>query len=292
MIERVTADQKKMVNLNSQFRMPGNISDVISEWFYESNYFSSYDMKRFMPMISGTDKPLVVISTSDHRDRLEAQPESKMGYYNAYEAELAADLVERAIQSRPEAERETFCKAIVDKIGVISAYGAQVRVIRERLRKRCPYLEPRQIQSMVASLDSFQGQERPLIIYSLTRSTVDIKPHKGRVGFMKELRRLNVAFTRSKKQLVILGDIDYLCKCMNTENRKDEHGEKEIWPCEASDVKEPVEIGHEQIKQCEACSAACERKFARFMRLLMQHVRAGSGNLILSEDYLHTKMKR
>lgn len=292
MIERVTADQKKTVNLNTQFRMPGNISNVISEWFYENNYHSSYDMKQFVPMIPGTDKPIVVISTSDHRDRLEAQPDSKMGYFNAYESDLVAELVEQAILSRPEAEREHFCKNIVDQIGVISAYGAQVRAIREQLRKRCRWLNSTQIQSMVASLDSFQGQERPLIIYSLTRSTLDTNPYKGRVGFMKELRRLNVAFTRSKKQLVILGDIDYLCRCMNTENRKDESGEQIIWPCEASGEKEPREIGNDQIRQCEACDAACERKFARFMRLLMQHVRKGSGNLIQSEAFLRTNNKQ
>ena len=291
MIKHVTADQKKTVNLNTQFRMPGNISDVISEWFYESNYFSSYDMKRFAPMISGMDKPIVVISTSDHADRMETRLDGKKGYHNIYEAELVADLVERAIQSRSEAEREEFCEHIAEQIGVISAYSAQVRAIRENLRKHCPYLDPKQIQSMVASLDSFQGQERPLIIYSLTRSTTDIKPNEGRVGFMKELRRLNVAFTRSKKQLVILGDVNYLCSCMNMENREDEHGMQIIWPCEASDTKEPVEIGFEQIKQCESCDAVCERKFARFMRLMMQHVRAGSGNLVLSQDFLHTKSK-
>lgn len=291
MIKRVTADQKKTVNLNTQFRMPGNISDVISEWFYESNYFSSYDMKRFAPMISGMDKPIVVISTSDHVDRIETRLDGKKGYHNIYEAELVADLVERAIQSRSEAEREEFCAHIAEQIGVISAYSAQVRAIRENLRKHCPYLDPKQIQSMVASLDSFQGQERPLIIYSLTRSTTDIKPHKGRVGFMKELRRLNVAFTRSKKQLVILGDVNYLCSCMNMENREDEHGMQIIWPCEVSDTNEPIEIGFEQIKQCESCDAVCERKFARFMRLMMQHVRAGSGNLIPSKDFLRTKSK-
>ena len=60
---------------------------------------------------------------------------------------------------------------------------------------------------MVASLDSFQGQERPLILYSLTRSTTYKKSEMGRVGFMKELRRLNVAFTRCQKQLVIVGDM-------------------------------------------------------------------------------------
>jgi superfamily I DNA and/or RNA helicase len=77
---------------------------------------------------------------------------------------------------------------------------------------------------MCASLDSFQGQERPIIIYSSTRSTNYKGVDKPRVGFMKELRRLNVAFTRCQKQLVIIGDINYLTSCeyqeLNEETRE------------------------------------------------------------------------
>lgn len=134
---------------------------------------------------------------------------------------------------------------------------------------------------MVASLDSFQGQERPLILYSLTRSTTYKKPEMGRVGFMKELRRLNVAFTRCQKQLVIVGDLDYLENCMNME--KDG-----IWPCE--DQEEAGVITQTMINQCAECSAMCERKFARFMRLLMQHVNKGAGNYLKSEEYMRRKV--
>lgn len=80
MIKRVTEDPKKLVNLNSQFRMPGNISDIISEWFYEGNYHSSYNMDKFSAIVPGTDKPLVVISTSKAKKRKESQPASKMGF--------------------------------------------------------------------------------------------------------------------------------------------------------------------------------------------------------------------
>lgn len=88
MIKRVTEDPKKLVNLNSQFRMPGNISDIISEWFYEGNYHSSYNMDKFSAIVPGTDKPLVVISTSKAKKRKESQPASKMGYQNLYELNL------------------------------------------------------------------------------------------------------------------------------------------------------------------------------------------------------------
>ena len=281
MIKRVTEDPKKLVNLNRQFRMPGDISDIISEWFYEGNYHSSYDMNNFEAIVPGTDKPLVVISTSHARERVESQPASKMGYQNLYEANLIADTVADIVEAQPEETREKFIEKIEDNIGIISAYGAQVRLIRECLKKKKLGIKDTQIRSMVASLDSFQGQERPLILYSLTRSTTYKMPEKGRIGFMKELRRLNVAFTRCQKQLVIVGDIDYLTECMNMEYVPDEES---AWPC-ANQVEEKI-ITQDTINQCAECPAICERKFARFMRLLMQHVDAGAGNSFQSEEYL------
>lgn len=281
MIKRVTEDPKKLVNLNSQFRMPGNISDIISEWFYEGNYHSSYDMNRFSALVPGTDKPLVVITTSKASERKESQPASKMGYQNLYEAQLIADVVSDIVEAQSEDKKATFLEKIEDNIGIISAYGAQVRLIRECLKKKKLDIKDSQIRSMVASLDSFQGQERPLILYSLTRSTTYKKPDKGRVGFMKELRRLNVAFTRCQKQLVIVGDIDYLTECMNMETIQDE---EYSWPC--AQQEEMAFISQETINQCAECPAICERKFARFMRLLMQHVNEGAGNSFQSEEFI------
>lgn len=284
MIKRVTEDPKKLVNLNSQFRMPGNISDIISEWFYEGNYHSSYNMDKFSAIVPGTDKPLVVISTSKAKKRKESQPASKMGYQNLYEAELIANMVADIVESQQEKAKGEYLEKIEDNIGIISAYGAQVRLIRERLSKKKLGIKESQIRSMVASLDSFQGQERPLILYSLTRSTTYKKPEMGRVGFMKELRRLNVAFTRCQKQLVIVGDIDYLTQCMNMEALKDEGTE---WPCAHQEETEIID--NDTINQCAECPAICERKFARFMRLLMQHVDAGAGNSFQSEDFFRRK---
>lgn len=277
MIAGVTADGKKLVNLNSQFRMPGEISNIISEWFYENNYYSSYDKARFSPMVPGTDKPAVIVRTSDSPDRFEEQPANKMGYYNDYEAMLIADVIEKVILSQPEDQQYAFCEKISENIGIISAYGAQVRRIREHLSRRGLNIEESQIRSMVASLDSFQGQERPLIIYSLTRSKSPTHdPTYARVGFMKELRRLNVAFTRCKKQLVIIGDIDYLQECMYVK-ADDTTG----LPC-SGETDERITLA--QINQCAECPVMdCERKFARFMRLLMQHITnsaSPSGNLI------------
>ena len=202
-----------ITRLNEQFRMPGNISDVISEWFYEGNYHARYDMSKWKPIVQGTSSPLIMITTSDANNREEQGPnESKdksPGYCNPLEAKLIADVVAKLYKTVPDFNSEM--------IGVISAYGKQVRLIRSEIRKKLRKeqikITDAQIFSIAASLDSFQGQERPLIIYSSTRSSRRKPENKARVGFMKELRRLNVAFTRCQKQLVIIGDLDYLTSC-------------------------------------------------------------------------------
>ena len=278
LIDQITQDRKKIVNLNSQFRMPGHISDVISEWFYESNYFSSYDMNRFRPVVPGTDLPMVIIDTSRMKDRFETQPENKMGYQNTAEAELVADVLELALQDLDEGGRQEYLRSLDKRLGVISAYGAQVRHIRQTLHKRLG-LSNSEAATAVASLDSFQGQERDLIIYSLTRSDRK-RSEQARVGFLKELRRLNVAFTRCKKQLVIIGDLDYLQSCLYVQKELD----RETLPCAGTDDAKITQI---HIDQCSQCQADCERRFSRFFRLLMQHVKAdpAAGNLISGEAF-------
>ncbi len=279
LVQTIIQDRKKIVNLNSQFRMPGNISDVISEWFYESNYFSSYNMKNFKPVVPGTTLPMVIINTGDSKNRFESQPPSKMGYQNDCEAKLVADVLEAVLASKSEEDQLKYRKELSANLGVISAYGAQVRHIRQTLRDRLQFTEA-QAYTAVASLDSFQGQERDLIIYSLTRSTNYKSPEAARVGFLKELRRLNVAFTRCKKQLVIIGDLDYLQQCLYVPADTD----RETLPCAGTD---DAQIGKLHIDQCADCKLDCERRFARFFRLLMQHATQEenpAGNLYTTEE--------
>lgn len=273
LIQKITNDRKKIVNLNSQFRMPGNISDVISKWFYESNYFSSYDMKNFKNVVPHTDLPLVLVDTSALHDRFESQPESKMGYQNTAEADLVADILEAVLQNMSEEEQLKYRQALGKRLGIISAYGAQVRHIRHKLCSRLDFSNT-EASTCVASLDSFQGQERDLIIYSLTRSARK-DPAAARVGFLKELRRLNVAFTRCKKQLVIIGDFSYLQSCMYV---KDDP-QAEPMPC-ANTTDNVIDQLH--IDQCAVCERDCERRFSRFFKLLMQHVQTDppAGNLL------------
>ena len=102
---------------------------------------------------------------------------------------------------------------------------------------------------MVASLDSFQGQERKVILYSCTRSNTR-SPERSRIGFLKELRRLNVALSRPKEQVVFIGDMDFLSSCQN------------------------------------GSGIGSETEFSAFIRLMMEHARR-NGEIITVAELRH-----
>ena len=85
-------------------------------------------------------------------------------------------------------------------VGVISPYRAQVQLLRRMLMKR-EYFKPFRRLISINTVDGFQGQERDVIVISLVRSNDD-----GQIGFLRDLRRMNVAITRARMKLIILGD--------------------------------------------------------------------------------------
>jgi superfamily I DNA and/or RNA helicase len=84
---------------------------------------------------------------------------------------------------------------------VIVPYKKQAEAIRRELRRRQTGLSEDDLLSRVATVDSFQGKELDIIIFGFTRSNAE-----GRIGFLTELRRLNVSLTRARRQLVLVGD--------------------------------------------------------------------------------------
>ena len=84
------------------------------------------------------------------------------------------------------------------EIGVICPYAEQVRYIRSKISEDKELLS---LNIEINSIDGFQGQEKDLILITLTRSN-----DMGIIGFLSDYRRLNVAMTRAKKKLVIIGD--------------------------------------------------------------------------------------
>ena len=86
-------------------------------------------------------------------------------------------------------------------MGIISPYRAQVQYLR-RLVSRSEYFKPFRRLISVNTVDGFQGQERDIIVISLVRSN-----QEGQIGFLRDLRRMNVAITRARMKLIILGDV-------------------------------------------------------------------------------------
>lgn len=214
--------------LDTQFRMPREIADILSTNFYDGKYKSAQiksGLQSLLPTIS--KKPFLLIDTSKEANRHERTIPNK-GCENKLEAEIIQALM-LAIKKYPE-YKDLFSETEItsetsEKIGIVSAYKMQVKRIQKQLDKIVP---ESLLSEMVASLDSFQGQERDIIIYSFTKSSSNAKD-KHRIGFLKELRRLNVAMSRCKKMLILIGDFDFLASCQNEDKGDmDAYSEKDF----------------------------------------------------------------
>lgn len=121
---------------------------------------------------------------------------------NPVEAELALqtlhDYIERIGKDRILYER-------LD-IGIISPYKGQVHLLRKMLRKDS-YRKPLRHLISINTVDGFQGQERDIILISMVRQN-----EQGQVGFLADLRRMNVAITRARMKLIIIGHSPTLCR--------------------------------------------------------------------------------
>ena len=208
MYDHLPAENKTM--LDTQFRMPAEIADILSVNFYQGKYKSfkgKRNLSSILPTIS--KRPFVLIDTSKEKNRYE-QREDK-GRFNACEVHVVEDLIAEIKRYYRKTEPNTEINQFYHEIGIISAYKSQVKHMQKALKGMVPN---EIVNEMVASLDSFQGQERDIIIYSFTTSS-NIPADKKRIGFLKELRRLNVAMSRCKKMLILIGDFDFLSSCKN-----------------------------------------------------------------------------
>lgn len=247
--------EENKTKLKWQFRMPAEIADIISHQFYSDEYFSIDNKKNLKSLCPNLfSRPLVVIDTGDFGRRRET-PHKEGGYFNFYEAEIVLMILKRIFEGKDLALSKD--KLSPNDIGVISPYKKQVQHIKKMLKSKLTTLSPEEIDGMVATLDSFQGQERKMIIYSSTRSNT-WPPDSRRIGFLSELRRLNVAFTRCQEQLVIIGDMDFLSSCEYEE--KDEEG--------------------------QPLPNKSEKEFSQFIKHLVDQVKAGAGQFIDSREFL------
>lgn len=212
--EKASFPKENKILLDTQYRMPSEIAEILSGWFYKNNYKSFEGNRNLITQLPEMfQKPFVIITTSDSDEKKEEKEiiEKEKKTYNTYEASIIAKLIKVILNTvNPNSNEKKNFKPY--DIGIISPYKYQVKVIRDELSKNCPEFERDEMSSIVATLDSYQGQERPIIIFSFVRSN-DKEPDERRVGFLCELRRLNVALSRCQKQLILIGDTDFLSTC-------------------------------------------------------------------------------
>jgi hypothetical protein len=199
---RQGVDNAHFVGLTNQFRMPRIIADFASQHFYSGQLRTPSGDKRIH--IAEHDprfqRPLTLIDTSGvppekrkDRKRNASEQWGVSGYYNPLEAEL----IMRIAVAYERAGREWV---------IIVPYRAQAQEIIRLLQTHAETSDLI-LEERVSTVDSFQGGERDKVIYGFTRSN-----QPGEVGFLKELRRLNVAITRAKEQLVLVGDFSTLTR--------------------------------------------------------------------------------
>ena len=196
LMERVVANKPSTVSLlKVQYRMHEDIMKFPSQWFYNGELQAAPEI-RYRGILDW-DTPINWIDTSDMDFKEEFIGET-FGRINKAEADLLLQELKAYINriggKRVLEERIDF--------GIISPYKAQVQYLRNKI-KASGSLKPYRSLLTVNTVDGFQGQERDVIFISLVRANED-----GQIGFLNDLRRMNVAITRARMKLVILGEAE------------------------------------------------------------------------------------
>ena len=231
LMERIAENKPEVVTLlKIQYRMNDEIMRFSSDWFYGGKVESAPQIK--YRSVLDYDHPITWIDTSNEENQItiegEDAPEDSastassvsaanqnsdlnfkeqfvgesFGRINKAEAELTlltlAEYFTKIGKQRVLEER-------ID-VGIISPYRAQVQYLK-KLIKKYEFFKPYRRLISVNTVDGFQGQERDVILISLVRSN-----DEGQIGFLKDLRRMNVSMTRARMKLIILGNKDTMTK--------------------------------------------------------------------------------
>lgn len=200
LLEKVAIRKPSAVTLlKVQYRMHEDIMRFSSNWFYEGMLEAAAEIRN--RGILDYDTPMVWVDTAELEFHEEFVGES-FGRINKEEAELLLQQLREYI--RRIGENRVLNEQI--DFGLISPYKAQVQYLRKKVRTS-NFFRPFRHLITIHTIDGFQGQERDVIFISLVRANED-----GSIGFLTDLRRMNVAITRARMKLVILGDASTLTK--------------------------------------------------------------------------------
>lgn len=208
LMERIVELHPSAVTLlRMQYRMNDDIMRFSSRWFYGGRVESAPEVRH--RGILDLDIPMTWIDTSQMAAAAPGEADSEA---NPFREEFVGESFGRINKAEAELTLATLDdyfnrigrQRIVDEridVGIISPYRAQVQYLRHLISRR-DSLKPMRRSISVNTVDGFQGQERDIILISLVRSN-----DSGEIGFLRDLRRMNVAITRARMKLIILGDV-------------------------------------------------------------------------------------
>ncbi|HEY8397651.1 MAG TPA: AAA domain-containing protein [Flavihumibacter sp.] len=188
--------------LTEQYRMNEAIMEFSNSEFYDGRLVAAPAVR--VHVIFGSDSPFLFIDTAG------CGFEEKQVGTSTCNPEEAAFLIKQLGAYGEEILRQTSASDTNSRIenlslGIIAPYKEQVEALKSAMENAELPFHPQQIS--INTVDSFQGQERDIIYISLTRSNID-----NRIGFLSEIRRMNVAMTRARKKLVVIGDSSTLAQ--------------------------------------------------------------------------------
>jgi len=190
LMERLVETHPETVTLlKIQYRMSEDIMRFSSDYFYDGQVESAPEVK--YRSILDLDKAIEWKSLEETEESL-----LNSSRINTAEAELTLDTLQQYFE---RIGKQRLLDERID-VGIISPYRAQVQLLRRMLMKR-EYFKPFRRLITVNTVDGFQGQERDVIVVSLVRSN-----DEGQIGFLRDLRRMNVAMTRARMKLIIIGN--------------------------------------------------------------------------------------
>ena len=191
LMERIVEAQPECVTLlGVQYRMNDAIMKFSSDWFYEGKLQSDPSVRH--RSVLDYETPIVWIDNEE--------PEQYVGENHGRINKAEADLLLLHLQGYiNKVGINRFLEERID-VGIISPYRVQTHYLRQQIRQREEFHRVRHLIT-VGTVDGFQGQERDIILISLVRSN-----EHGQIGFLSDLRRMNVAMTRARMKLLIFGN--------------------------------------------------------------------------------------
>ena len=191
LMERIVEAQPECVTLlGVQYRMNDAIMKFSSDWFYEGKLQSDPSVRH--RSVLDYETPIVWIDSEE--------PEQYVGENHGRINKAEADLLLLHLQGYiNKVGINRFLEERID-VGIISPYRVQTHYLRQQIRQREEFRRVRHLIT-VGTVDGFQGQERDIILISLVRSN-----EHGQIGFLSDLRRMNVAMTRARMKLLIFGN--------------------------------------------------------------------------------------